>query len=317
MRFKDNKGDPHGFRVFLSDHKLPQSLIIRYRGNRLHVLFKLAAVYVTHFEAINLYLTTRCLNNSTLKTGLIADFSHPVAYLELKILAILGKVLTGPWMKHFYRGKNEQMHHMDAFNEVNMCSVKVEALMAKDEIKLSDFTEDFFGEKLDHSEDPLIWKDDVDGNQFSMTMKALLKAVFAVIQRQYKNYYNMEDTAERRQILESARTHNIDSEEVMGMFSANIARAPRATLLFVSSKIRSKKNDTLKFIESHPDKANIIKKSVSLAAHLKRKTQKSIEDLQKELSCRIANKMQKKEQTERRKIQRPRPFIVCKSLSLS
>ncbi len=44
MRFKDGKGD----------NNLPQPLIVRYRGNRLHVLFKLAATYITHYENINL-----------------------------------------------------------------------------------------------------------------------------------------------------------------------------------------------------------------------------------------------------------------------
>ena len=96
MRFKDSKGDPHGFRVFLSDCNLPQSLIIRYRGNRLHILFKLAAIYIVHYKQIKLYLTTRCLHTSSLKTGLIQDFENPVTYMELKVLAVLGKLLTGP-----------------------------------------------------------------------------------------------------------------------------------------------------------------------------------------------------------------------------
>ena len=65
----------------------------------------------------------------------------------------------------------------------------------------------------------------------------------------------MEVTDDLRSKLASARTHNMDSEEVMGMFSAGQARAPRATLLFISSKIRARKNNTLKFILSHPESA--------------------------------------------------------------
>ena len=74
----------------------------------------------------------------------------------------------------------------------------------------------------------------------------------SVVQRQYKNYYLMEITDEIRSKLTSARTRNIDSEEVMGMVSASQGRAPRATLLFICSKIRSKKNKTLDYISSHP-----------------------------------------------------------------
>ena len=98
MRLKDGKGDPHGFRVFLKDNELPQSLVVRYRGNRLHVLFKLAATYITHYTDMKTYLTTRCLNNSELKTCLIKDYiDDPTTKLQLRVLAIVGKLLSGPW----------------------------------------------------------------------------------------------------------------------------------------------------------------------------------------------------------------------------
>ena len=72
----------------------------------------------------------------------------------------------------------------------------------------------------------------------------------------------MEVTDDLRSKLASARTHNMDSEEVMGMFSAGQARAPRAMLLFISSKIRARKNHTLEFIQSHPEYERIVKTSV-------------------------------------------------------
>lgn len=39
MRYKDGKGDPKGFILFLEKEDLPRCLLPRYRGNRLHVLF--------------------------------------------------------------------------------------------------------------------------------------------------------------------------------------------------------------------------------------------------------------------------------------
>ena len=39
MWFKGGKADPLRFRVFLNDNNLPQSLIVRYRENRVHILF--------------------------------------------------------------------------------------------------------------------------------------------------------------------------------------------------------------------------------------------------------------------------------------
>ena len=146
MRFKDSKGDPHGFRVFLSDCNLPQSLIICYRGNRLHILFKLAAIYIVHYEQIKLYLTTRCLHTSSLKTGLVQDFENPVTYMELKVLAVLGKLLTGPWMKRFYKNQEDGRHHMDAFRDIKACYGRIEMCLASsDIIHLSDVKRDVSG----------------------------------------------------------------------------------------------------------------------------------------------------------------------------
>jgi hypothetical protein len=296
MRFKDSKGDPHGFRVFLDDQNLPQSLVVRYRGNRLHVLFKLAAVYITHYTHIKTYLTTRCLHNSELKTSLIKDYTDdPITKLQLRVLAIIGKILSGPWFKRFYRSQDEQVHHMDAFIAIKECYSCMEVLASKEKIHLEDITQDFFGDPIDVSDKVLWTLDGSSVDEFSMMLKAVLTAIMTVVQRQYKNYYSMEMTDELRSKLASARTHNMDSEEVMGMFSASQARAPRATLLFISSKIRSKKNKTVDFILSHPEPEIIVMTSIAAAAKLKRRAQVSASELKKELSRRIADKMQKKE----------------------
>ena len=80
------------------------------------------------------------------------------------------------------------------------------------------------------------------------------------------------------------------------------ARAPSATLLFISSKIRAKKNNTTAYISSHAEAEALVMKSVTVAAKLKRSSQKSVVEQQKELSERIADKMQKKQEGERRKM---------------
>lgn len=303
MRYKDGKGDPHGFRVFLQDHHLPQSLLARYRGNRLHVLFKLAATHITYYDEIKLYLTTRCLNTSTLKSALIEDFCTPSAYLQLKCLAVLGKLLTGPWMKRFYRN-NHELHHMDAFVAIKGCFERVKELASQEVIHLESLTVDFFGEDL-VKDQKNIWTSDVPNDQFSEMLKSLLAATMQVIQNQYKRYYEMEDMShDELQKLNTARTHNMDSEELMGMFSALHARAPRATLIFNSSKIRAKKNKTFQYLKSCPNAEQLVQNSITAAAKLKRNTQKSVLELQKELSARIADKMQKKQNTDRRKTEK-------------
>ena len=46
LRFKEGKGDPRGFTAFLEEKKLPCSLLPRYRGNRLRILFKFCGLLV-------------------------------------------------------------------------------------------------------------------------------------------------------------------------------------------------------------------------------------------------------------------------------
>ena len=51
-------------------------------------------------------------------------------------------------------------------------------------------------------------------------LAACLTATITVLERQYKRYFEMDLTSELRKQTETARSHNIDAEEVMGMFSA-------------------------------------------------------------------------------------------------
>ena len=52
----------------------------------------------------------------------------------------------------------------------------------------------------------------------------------------------MDLTHKLRTESESARCHNIDAEEIMGIFSAAKERVPNATLCYLSAKIRAQKN---------------------------------------------------------------------------
>ena len=58
MWYKDGKRDPCGFKSFLDSEKLPHGFILRYRGNRLHVLFHICGKYHEKHDAMLRYL--RC-----------------------------------------------------------------------------------------------------------------------------------------------------------------------------------------------------------------------------------------------------------------
>ena len=81
LRFKDGKGDPCGFAAFLDNNNLPCTLLPRYRGNRLHVLFKICAIFVEYCDVLEeLFASeTSC---GALHSSIIDDFRSHTAKLQ-------------------------------------------------------------------------------------------------------------------------------------------------------------------------------------------------------------------------------------------
>ena len=100
MRFKDAKGDPLGFIVFLENSMLPRGLIPRYRGNHLHVLFHICGIYYQYQD-----LLKKILKQGTkvggLRVSIMKDFTSTTGIVKMQVLRLLGKFLSGPWMQLF------------------------------------------------------------------------------------------------------------------------------------------------------------------------------------------------------------------------
>ena len=62
MCFKQGKGDPGGFKQFFRQENIKPGIIVRYVGNRFHVVFHLAGVLYYLREKILIYLDTSCRN---------------------------------------------------------------------------------------------------------------------------------------------------------------------------------------------------------------------------------------------------------------
>ena len=128
-------------------------------------------------------------------------------------------------------------------------------------------------------------------------MKACLEGIIEV-ERQYKKYFECEITEQLRKETESARSHNIDAEEIMGMFSATKKKSPNATLCYISCKMRALKNRTLKYLDNldKDTRDNVLK----IAVLLGREQRKS----RKELLRRQLEKQQAKDTSTRKKLER-------------
>lgn len=87
---------------------------------------------------------------------------------------------------------------------------------------------DYFGELLDVSDVTLqaLRQKPKDTEQFRIMMRATTGAIVEVLECQYRKYFDTAISEKLIEEMQSARTHNIDAEEVMGMFSTAQKRHP-------------------------------------------------------------------------------------------
>ena len=145
-----------------------------------------------------------------------------------------------------------------------------------------------------------------DQHLFDRMMKSALLSVITVLERQYSRYFAINLSDVLRKETESARCHNIDAEDVMGMFSATLNHAPNATLSFLSARIRAQKNKVVDFIDLLPTdkKDSLIQLAISLGRKQCLKKRKRTAEIKKEIAKCLADRVQKKRTVERGKIER-------------
>ena len=137
-------------------------------------------------------------------------------------------------------------------------------------------------------------------------MKGCFLAIVDVLERQYAKYFSLDITEKLREETMSARSHNIDAEEVMGMFSAAQKKSPNATLCFLSCKMRAQKNRTIEYIDSleKEERERIVKKAVLLGRKQRDRRRQKQKDIRVELCRRQEAKRQIRDTAERKMLER-------------
>ena len=262
---------------------------------------------VCHHDLFIKYLE-KGTTSGGLRKKLCVDLKATCAHVELQVLGLFGKLLTGPWMSNFYTSAETEINHIEGIELVrNIVGVlKEKKENAAGLLSSSCF---FFGTKLDPEKDVVLNKLQVepkDGMMFRQMMKLCLGAVICVLERQYQKYFESDLSAKLRSETETAHSHNIDAEEIMGMFSALQKRASNATICYLSSKMRSQKNHSLEFLDGMNAKRRdeILKKVVQLGQGQRRKRKMKQKELQDELIRREAAKNQAHDMTKRNRVER-------------
>ena len=307
LRYKNSSGDPKGFTSALRNACLPKGLLPRYRGNRLHILFHISGILLQHFEFFLTFFrcgSTKCDGKFLKKV--VSDFTSEVTRVELQVLGLIGKYLTGPWMTKFYTATENSVPHVEGIRIVKTLVNRLKSTSTEDMLKAK---EDFFGNPFSNDTDQqLSILQDIPVNQqlFDTMMEKCLAAVVSVLEKQYSRYFSTEIDDILKKETESARCHNIDAEQMMGMFSAAKEKAPNATVSFISSKIRSQKNKVTQYLSelAFEKKETLINFAIGQARKQAKAQRRKMEAVKKEISRRLGEKQQKKRTAERNRIEK-------------
>jgi len=306
LRYKDGKGDPKGFVTFLDDNKLPRGLIPRYRGNRLHILFHICGKLIEHYDMFVKFFTNSPVSCGGLQASIREDFENPSAILEMKILGSVGKLLTGPWMQVFYTSAQHELHHIEGISVVRnvMLCMKV---AAEEPYSVLTRDTDFFGRQLSSDDETIkqLRTEPSDKELFTEMTAACLNTVVSVLERQYKRYFALDLSDKLRQETSSARSHNIDAEEIMGMYSAGKQRSKHASIDFLRARMRARKNGVVPYMDSlfKDERERIVNWAIHVARKNRKASRKQHVEIVKELSSRAAIKTQKKVERERKDVE--------------
>ena len=90
MRYKQEKGDPAGFKQFMTQENIKPGIIAWYVGNRFHVVIHLAGVfyYLQEKLLMYMYLDSACRNTTSLRSALQKDLRTTNFYYNCKHMVL-------------------------------------------------------------------------------------------------------------------------------------------------------------------------------------------------------------------------------------
>ena len=208
-------------------------------------------------------------------------------------------------MRKFYTPATAELNHIEGIEVVRSVVAKLKEGVESPTDLLSSPV-DFFGQELPGNDTTLLKLRcfSVDKDKFVTMMRPCLCTVIDVLERQYSKYFSMDLTEKLKQETASARSHNIDAVEIMGMFSALKQKAPNATLCFLSCRMRAIKNRTVQYLDSLEEsrREDILKKAISYGRRDRRK--KNQKQLRVELIRRQDEKVQVKDAKIRKQVEK-------------
>ena len=302
MRYKQGTGDPLHFKSFLSDQKIPLSMIPRYVGSRLHIVFHLAGT-IFHLQAKLLdFLIKYCASRGGFAAALIKDLQDKDILDHLQVLELVGKYVTGPWMSLLYCEDEPNLH---SSVHLKKCAATLADLVhTPSNLQLSRY--DAFGQELDNSTDQVLQSLVIATPLNLNCVKAVATAMKAVCERQLSFYLKGDFTPQQNEMARAAPAHNMQAERIMAMCDSYTRRMPNSRPDYREARLKSRSNNTLNWLDGlekgQLESAINFARAKGREASLQKRVRE--EKVKKEILKRMKLKSRKKDETLRRKVER-------------
>ena len=272
LKYDCKSGSPSSLKRYFQMHQIALSSIIRYVGNRFHVLFHMAGTVCHLLEHLKNYLKQRCPNKNNLTLAVLHDLSSTKLVKELIVLGFFGKYITGPWMALLYGG--DHISNLEAIPLLKTCFASV--------VQIFNYPNQLFNASLNAFGDEMP-KDDCtfdslhilymssDTDLIHSLAKQLAEDFTQVLEKQLQAYISG-DILQKVPSALSAPVHNMYAERVLGMVDAQRHRGPNASMQFLDSKVKytlngteewlnTQENDIITYARKHARKAKCARKA--------------------------------------------------------
>ena len=206
---------------------------------RLHVLFHLAGVMLALQPQLLRYLKDICHNRTTLRSALMKDLQSDAVVLELRMVGLVGKIITAPWMRMFYANE-KNLTNLETTPAIQT-SLQNRKYLKDNPAHALTTKRDIFDGQLSASDEVIKdlqrpWESQTEEAQFLDIFPKLMSGTIEVLERQLKPYLHGDlatPTVAQLEKSKSAPTHNIFAEQTLGLTDHQFHRAPNATIGFI------------------------------------------------------------------------------------
>ena len=158
-----------------------------------------------------------CYCKNSLKTSLINDLQNKSIIIQLRVLGLIGKFITGPWMKILY-SNSECKANLEMVHMIKMCTMTLPNLIQKPTLFLTGIS-NVFGEKLSEEDETLLCLQaqlsSDEESQFNEVMSLAVRSPLEVLEHQLEPHLHGSLNNPSNDMLvrsQAAPVHNMLSE---------------------------------------------------------------------------------------------------------